>query len=227
MRLPELAYRFRAKLRPAPGSRLTGPGGQSFLLIGRTDRGGQVLVCALCWGFDEPYFFFRYGRGREICLLLEDARPMEPHDNLPLSRRWELERFFRRRRAPSDPTNWEQALAAWNACNTRQVSEQLHRPFYVNLLQRGDWATAFTRRGKFALRIGRDDCEARPPFPLCPAGRHGSGNQPDGVRLDLPGGRPALPGGTFRAGRSPGRPGPQFLSGHGISGPVGPVERPE
>ena len=164
MRLPDLAYRLRAQLHPAPGRRRPGPGGQSFLLIGRTDRGGQVLVCAPCWGFDEPHFFFRYGRGREICLLLENARPMEPHDNLPLSRRWELERFFRRRRAPGDPTNWEQTLAAWNACNARQVSEQLHRPFYVNLLQREDWATAFTRRGKFALRIGTDDCEARPHF---------------------------------------------------------------
>ena len=164
MRLSELAYRLRAKLRPAPGSRITGHGGQSFLLVGRTDGGGQVLVCAPCRGFEEPHFFFRYGRGREICLLLEDARPMEPHDNLPLSRRWELERFFRQRRAPGDPTNWEQAMAAWNAYNACQVPEQLHRPFYVNLLQREDWATAFTRRGKFALRIGTDDCEPRPHF---------------------------------------------------------------
>ena len=164
MRLRELAYRLRAKLCPVPGSRITGPGGQSFLLVGRTDRGGQVLVCAPCRGFDEPHFFFRYGRGREICLLLEDARPMEPHANLPLSRRWELERFFRRRRVPDGPTNWEQTLTAWNDCNARQVPEQLHRPFYVNLLQREDWATAFTRRGKFALRIGTDDCEARPHF---------------------------------------------------------------
>lgn len=164
MRLSELAYRLRAKLRPAPGSRITGHGGQSFLLVGRTDGGGQVLVCAPCRGFEEPHFFFRYGRGREICLLLEDARPMEPHDNLPLSRRWELERFFRRRRAPGDPTNWEQTLPAWNACNARQVSEQLHRPLYVNLLQREDWATSLTRRGKFALRIGTDDCEAQPHF---------------------------------------------------------------
>lgn len=164
MRLSELAYRLRAKLRPAPGSRITGHGGQSFLLVGRTDGGGQVLVCAPCRGFEEPHFFFRYGRGREICLLLKDARPMEPHANLPLARRRELERFFRHRRVPGGPTNWEQTLAAWNAWNTCQVPEQLHRPFYINLLQREDWATAFTRRGKFTLRIGTDDCEARPHF---------------------------------------------------------------
>ena len=45
MRLPKLIARLREKLRPVTGSRITGPDGQSFLLVGWTDRGGQVLVC--------------------------------------------------------------------------------------------------------------------------------------------------------------------------------------
>ena len=68
-------------------------------------------------------------------------------------------RAARRRKAPDGPANWMRTIAAWNANNTRQVPEFLHRPFYVDLLTLEDWATAFTRRGEFALRVGNGDCE--------------------------------------------------------------------
>lgn len=164
MILPDWFSRIRTKHHPAPGSRITEPDGRSFLLIGRTDRGGQVLVCAPCQYFPKPHFFFRYGRKGEISLSLEAARTLEPDDNLPLSRCWELERFFRRRETPNGPTNWTRTVAAWNAHNTCHVPELLHRPFYINLFTLEDWATAFNCRGKFALRVGTGDCEARSHF---------------------------------------------------------------
>ena len=164
MRLPKLIARLREKLRPVTGSRITGPDGQSFLLVGWTDRGGQVLVCAPCRDFDKPHFFFRYGRGRRSACCWKMPGPWSPSTTCPSpgGGSWSGSFANGERRAP--PTNWEQAMAAWNAYNACQVPEQLHRPFYVNLLQREDWATAFTRRGKFALRIGTDDCEPRPHF---------------------------------------------------------------
>lgn len=133
-----------------------------LILIGITKLNAKIWVCDHCAAYRTPHFIYQYKQNQSITLLIERAEVLDSRDNLELKYRRDLEEFL-------DAKAWAKLLGVWNEHNEMKVPGNLHRPFYMNLVQIQDIASVVTKKDRKFLNgaiiyIVVDDEEKHPHF---------------------------------------------------------------
>lgn len=109
------------------------------ILIGKTKLGVKVSICKECECYHVPHFNYEDDKNQKsYSFEFLKAQPLDHGKLLDLEQRYDLEKFFAEINKKNNMSNWELAVKTWNDNNTVKIPDNLHKPYYINMIEEID-----------------------------------------------------------------------------------------
>ena len=138
------------------------------IIVGKTKNKATVSVCVNCKSYNIPHFNYDKGK-KHYSIEFERAVPVDHSRLMDLKERTDLEMFFASQNMEHQMTNWKLAVKLWNKNNKIKISNNLHKPYYRNMVEEIDNYTISTWSNRSDLIEGvqiycDEDIELAPHF---------------------------------------------------------------
>ena len=137
------------------------------ILIGKTKNKATVSVCKNCDAYSIPHFNYDKGK-KHYSIEFQRAVPLDHGKLLDLKERTDLEIFFATYNQEYQMTNWQLAIKIWNENNTTKIPNNLHKPYYRNMVEEINNYIISTENNRIGLledmQIYCDEEEQEPHF---------------------------------------------------------------
>lgn len=138
------------------------------VVLGKTKNGATISICINCENYNISHFNYEKGR-KYYSIEFERAVPLDHGNLMDLKERTDLEIFFATYNEDYKMTNWQLAIKVWNDNNKIQIPNNLHKPYYRNMIEEIDNYTISTWNNRQGLSDEMqiycdEDVEAEPHF---------------------------------------------------------------
>lgn len=138
------------------------------IIIGTTNNKAIVSICNNCDAYSIPHFNYSKGE-KHYSVEFERAIPLDHGNLMELNERTDLEKFFALYNEDYKITNWKLAVKTWNENNQMQIPNNLHKPYYRNMIEELDNYVISTTNNRNSLLDGMqiycdEEVEAEPHF---------------------------------------------------------------
>ncbi len=138
------------------------------IIIGKTKNKATVSICVNCNAYNIPHFNYDKGK-KHYSIEFQIPVPLDYSNVMELKERTDLEVFFATYNEERQITNWQLAVKTWNENNNIQIPDNLHKPYYRNMIEELDNYIISTDNNRIGLIDGMqiycdEDIETEPHF---------------------------------------------------------------
>lgn len=107
------------------------------IIIGTTNNKAIVSICINCDAHSIPHFNYSKGK-KHYSIEFERPVPLDHSPIMEMNERTDLEEWFATYNKEKNMTNWKLAVKIWNENNKIQIPNNLHKPYYRNMIEEID-----------------------------------------------------------------------------------------
>ena len=123
---------------------------EDTIIIGKTKNKATVSICINCESYNTPHFNYSKGK-KHYSIEFERAVTLDHGKIMELKERTDLEIFFATFNEKYNMTNWQLTVKTWNENNQIQIPNNLHKPYYRNMVEGFDDYIISTKNNRTGL----------------------------------------------------------------------------